>query len=349
MKDNHKLIFIFALSILIVPLVVFTLISGIKKEDNSTPTISNTNNRPEDKIVESKKFFSPYTGEEVAKEIYDNVAVMAIIENSDGARPQSGLNAADIVYETMAEGGIPRFIALFQKNNSDKIGPIRSARPYFIDISKEYNLPFAHCGGSEDALNAIKNENLMSLNEMRYSSTYWRDKERIAPHNLYTSSEKLRDLVKTKGYTTSPKVNINFDKKYWVNQNLPVANEIFLKMNRFYTTSYSFKEGFYNKHMNNTPSLNKEDNSQLSFKNIVIQIASITLRKDDPKGHVDIALIGEGNGYVISNGRYMKMKWYKPDAKGQTLIKDETGKTIPLNPGNTWWNIIDASTSVEIK
>jgi len=274
---------------------------------------------------------------------------MAIIENSDGARPQSGLNAADIVYETMAEGGIPRFIALFQKNASDKIGPIRSARPYFIDISKEYNLPFAHCGGSEDALIRIKNENLMSLNEMSYTSTYWRDKERKAPHNLYTSTEKLRDLVKTKGYISSTNTNLNFDKKYWDNQSLPAANEILLKMNRFYNTSYSFKEGFYNKYMNSTPSLNKEDNNQLSFKNIVIQITSIKLIKDDPKGRVDIELVGEGNGYVISNGRYIKMKWYKPDSKSQTLLKDETGKTIPLNPGNTWWNIVDASTSVEIK
>lgn len=347
LKDNHKLLFIFALSILIVPLIIFILISGIKKEDNSKPTISTINNRPSDGIINSKKYFSPYTGEEITKETYDNIPVMTIIENSNDARPQSGLNNADIIYETMAEGGIPRFIALFQKNNADKIGPIRSARPYFIDISEEYNLPFAHCGGSEDALNKIKNENLMSLNEMRYTSTYWRDTERKAPHNLYTSTTKLRSLAKTKGYISPTNVNLSFDKKYWDNQSLAAANEILLKMNRFYNTSYSFKNGFYNKSMNSVPSINKEDNSQLSFKNIVIQITSIKLQKDG--SHLDIALVGEGTGYIISNGKYIKMKWYKTDLKTQTILKDESGKTIPLNPGNTWWNIVDTSTVVEIK
>jgi len=347
LKENRKLLVIFAFSILIVPFIVFVLISGLKKEDKSITTTSTINNRPVDNFIKSQKYISPYTGEEISKEVYDNIPVMAIIENSNDARPQSGLNTADIVYETMAEGGIPRFIALFQKNNSSKIGPIRSARPYFIDISKEYNLPFAHCGGSEDALVKIKNENLMSLNEMSYSSTYWRDKERKAPHNLYTSTEKLRSLVKSKNYVTASNIKLNFDKKYWDNNSLPPANEVLLKINRFYNTSYSFKDGFYHKYMNNDPSVNKEDNEQLAFKNIVIQLTSIKLQND--ASHLDIALVGEGNGYVISNGKYVKMKWFKTDVKSQTILQDETGKIIPLNPGNTWWNIVDTSTTVDIK
>jgi len=347
LKDNRKLLVIFAVSILIIPLIVFVLISGLKKEDESTPTSSTINNRPVDKIIKGKKYISPYTGEEITQEAYDNLPVMAIIENSDDARPQSGLKSADIVYETMAEGGIPRFIALFQKNNSDKIGPIRSARPYFIDISKEYNLPFAHCGGSGDALVKIKNENLMSLNEISYTSTYWRDKERKAPHNLYTSTEKLRSLVKSKGYITASNPKLNFDKNYWDNNNLPPANEILLKINRYYNTSYSFKGGIYHKYMNSEPAVNKEDTDQLAFKNIVVQFTSIKLQNDG--SHLDIALVGEGNGYVISNGKYVKMKWYKTDVNSQTILQDESGKLIPLNPGNTWWNIVDTSTTVDIK
>ena len=110
---------------------------------------------------------------------------MVVIENSKASRPQSGLNDADIVYETMAEGGISRFIALFQKNDAKVIGPVRSLRPYFIDISEEYNLPFAHCGGSDEALACVKSENLMSMDEMANSSSYWRDSVRKAPHNLH--------------------------------------------------------------------------------------------------------------------------------------------------------------------
>ena len=149
----------------------------------------------------------------------------------------------------MAEGGTPRFIALFQSGNAEKIGPIRSARPYFLDISKEYNLPFAHCGGSEEALNEIKNKNLMSMNEMAYASTYWRDKVRKAPHNLYTSTEKLRELVKTKNYVKAPTVKLKFDKSYWDSDKLSPATNVLLKMNRLYNTSYIYRDGLYLKSM----------------------------------------------------------------------------------------------------
>jgi hypothetical protein len=293
-----------------------------------------------------QKYFSPYTGEEVNKEILDNIAVLAIVENSINARPQSGLNAADIVYETLAEGGIPRFIALFQKNKAEKVGPIRSARSYFLDISKEYNLPFAHCGGSEEALVKIKNENLMSMNEMTYSSPYWRDKERNAPHNLYTSTEKLRELVKTKNFIKTPTVKLKFDKSYWDSNKLSPATEVFLKINKFYNTSYTYKDGVYLKSMDGKSSTNKEDKLPLAFKNIVVQITSIKIQADGD--HLDIALVGEGEGYVISNGKFTKMHWSKKDATSQTILTNEQGNDLPLIPGNTWWNIVDKSTVIDI-
>ncbi|WP_278320958.1 DUF3048 domain-containing protein [Clostridium tetanomorphum] len=134
----------------------------------------------------------------MSKDIYEKIPFMVIVENSKDARPQSGLVDADIVYETMAEGGIPRFIALYHKKDSDKIGPVRSARPYFLDIAKENNLPFAHCGYSEEAKDIISKENLPSLNEFDYEKAYWRDKNRKYEHSLYTSSSKLRELLKEK-------------------------------------------------------------------------------------------------------------------------------------------------------
>jgi len=294
----------------------------------------------------AEKYYAPYTGEEVKKEVLDNIAVLAIIENSVGARPQSGLNAADIVYETMAEGGIPRFIALFQKENAQKIGPIRSARSYFLDIAKEYNMPFAHCGGSQEALTEIKDNKLMSMNEMTNTSSYWRDSVRKAPHNLYTSTEKLRNLVKAKDYTYSSPVKLKYDKSYWNNDKFPKAINILLKMNRLYNTSYTYKDGVYLKNMDGKSSTNKEDNLPLEFKNIVVQITSIKTQADGI--HLNIQLVGTGDGYVISNGKFVKMHWAKKDATSQTILTDEKGNSLPLNPGKTWWNIVDKSTTVDI-
>jgi hypothetical protein len=321
---------------------------GCKK--NAVPTTNPSQLKPPEVTVPVntvQKYFSPYTGEEVKKEVLDNVAVLTVVENSIDARPQSGLNAADIVYETMAEGGIPRFIALFQKNSSNKIGPIRSVRAYFLDISKEYNLPFAHCGGSEEALTLIKKENLMSLNEMAYGSSYWRDKERVAPHNLYTSTDKLRELVKTKNLVKTPAVKLKFDSTYWDNSLLAPATEVLLKINRYYSTSYSYKDGMYLKSMDGKPSADKEDKTPLTFKNIVVQITSIKTQADG--SHLDIALVGQGDGYIISSGKFIKMHWTKKDATSQTLLTDEVGNTLPLCPGKTWWNIVDMDTVVTIK
>ncbi|HEY8892098.1 MAG TPA: DUF3048 domain-containing protein [Clostridium sp.] len=303
--------------------------------------------QPKTSVKTVQKYFSSYTGEEVTKEVLDNIAVFAIVENSVDARPQSGLNAADIVYETMAEGGIPRFIALFQKNDVQKIGPIRSARSYFLDISKEYNLPFAHCGGSQEALDMISDEKLMSMNEMTKASTYWRDSIRKAPHNLYTSTQKLSALVKTKKFTYTPTLKLKFDKSYWDNVKLSLASNVLLKINKLYNTSYTFKNGLYLKSMDGKPSNNKEDNLPLAFKNIVVQITSIKTQTDGK--HLDIELVGSGNGYVISNGKFVKMHWFKETTTSQTILTDDKGNDLPLNPGKTWWNIADKSTVVDIK
>jgi hypothetical protein len=343
LKNNSKLLLCLFISIgfIMVGCTKKTEPIAIPAPNQSTPAkIKPPANNPQ-------KYFSLYTGEEVKKEVLDNIAVLAIVENSVNARPQSGLNDADIVYETLAEGGIPRFIALFQKNSAKKIGPIRSARSYFLDISKEYNLPFAHCGGSEEALIKIKNENLMSMNEIAYGSTYWRDKERKAPHNLYTSTEKLRELIKAKNFVKAPTVKLKFDKSYWENDKLSKATNVFLKINKFYNTSYTYKDGLYYKSMDGTASTNKEDSLPLAFKNIVLQITSIKTQADGD--HLDIALVGQGNGYVISNGKFTKMHWAKKDATSQTHLTNEQGNDLPLSPGNTWWNIVDNNTVIDIK
>ncbi|MGH4050811.1 MAG: DUF3048 domain-containing protein [Clostridium sp.] len=298
----------------------------------------------------AQKYLSPYTGEEVTKEISENIALLAIVENSVAARPQSGLNAADIIYETMAEGGTPRFMALFQKDTANKIGPIRSARPYFLELAKEYNLPFAHCGGSAEALDEIKNENMKSLNEMKNASTYLRDnsnKKRVAPHNLYTSSKKLKALIKTKDYVQTPIVKLKFDKTYWDNDKLKSASNILLKMNSTYSTGYTYSDGNYSKNMDGKPANNKEDNLPLTVKNIVVQVTTIKTQADNYR--LDIALVGSGDGYVISNGKFTKMHWSKKDATSQTLLTDESGNDLPLNAGKTWWNIVDKITKIDIK
>lgn len=333
---------------IILTLMLSISVLGCNKNKSAQTDNSNQNSKQTiEPVKEEPKYYAMFTGEEVSEEESKNTPFLVIVENLKAARPQSGLTSADIVYETMAEGGIPRFIALFQSKKADKIGPVRSARPYFLDIAKEYGLPFGHCGGSTEAINRIKIEGLMSLNEFAYGSTYWRDKTRKAPHNLYTSSEKMIKTVTDKGYTSDPLVKLTFDKNYWENQTGTSALNVNMKLSSYYNTSYEYKDGKYYKYMDGKPSVDKETNEQIAVTNLVIQKTSITLQKDNE--HLTIKLIGKGTGYFISSGKAIEITWERSNINSQTILKDMQGNVVPFNVGNTWWNIISTSNTVNIK
>ena len=344
------------IALLLIGIIAFLIISNnkntkstatnVQKPAVSTPAPAATTTTPVDNNI-----YAPYTGEIVTKEVQEQIPFMAIIENDRKARPQYGISEADIMYETMAEGGIPRFMGLFQKNQPTVIGPIRSARPYFLDLSLEYGLPFAHCGGSAEALNRIKGEsNLLSLNEMANGNSYWRDnvvKVKDFERSLRTSSEKLTALIKSKNYVKPTTNSLKFDKTYWDNSSFAQANAVNLTLNISYSTSYSYKDGLYYKSMDGTATTDQNNGKAVSAKNIIIQIANFTA--DSGNYRIFIDLVGSGTGYVISNGKTIKMTWSRKDLSSPTVIKDESGKPISLTPGNTWWHIIDKYAKVDIK
>ena len=195
----------------------------------------------------SNNALSYYRNTSINSELQNNIPFMVIIENSENARPQSGLASADILYETLAEGGITRFFALYQQEYPKIIGPVRSIRPYFIDIAKEYNVPFIHCGGSEEALNEISSDSsLMSLNEIQQGSYFWRDNLRVAPHNLYTSSNNILEYINDNNLKFNYRKNLYFDDNYYskISNSLSEAS---IDYNSSYKTSYKYKNGLFTK------------------------------------------------------------------------------------------------------
>lgn len=296
-------------------------------------------------VTPTDLYISPYTGNKLSKERYNNIPFMVVIENSRAARPQSGLSEADIVYETMAEGGIPRFIALFHSNSPKEIGPVRSARPYFLTIAKEYDLPFGHCGGSPAALESIQKENLMSMNEFAYGGYYWRDNSRKAPHNLYTSADKLRRLIENKNYIKPATSSITFDKNYW-NKELSSAKTVTMKLSTYYNTSYELKDTLYYKSMDGELTVDKSNNANITASNIVVQITDVKTLED---GRLEIRLTGQGKGYVISNGKYKEITWLKANESSPTILKDSAGNIVSLSPGNTWCHITDSKMQINFQ
>ena len=297
-------------------------------------------------VTENKPtILSNYTGLPI--EETNTIPFLVMVENSQSARPQSGLSYADIIYETSAEGGIPRFMALFSSNLPEKIEPVRSVRQYFIDLSVERQLPFAHCGGSAEALQTISNNsNIMSINEIANGSYFWRDNTRVAPHNLYTSSDNIEKFIRDNNFTYVPSTFLTFSKSFFNDTQLSTATNVDIKVNRLYSTSYKFSNGNYIKYMDGEIAKDAITNKPLEFKNIVIQKTNITLQSDG--NHLDIDLIGKGSGYVFSNGKYIEVTWEKNSKNDQTKLYDNDHNEIPLSPGNTIWNIVDNSSTVTI-
>ncbi|MPQ42199.1 DUF3048 domain-containing protein [Clostridium tarantellae] len=306
-----------------------------------TSIINNKNTITEETISK----LSQYTGEKISSLSESKFPFFCIIENSVNSRPQSGLSEADIVYETLAEGGIPRFLALFNNNSPKKIGPVRSVRPYFIDITKEFNLPFAHCGGSAEALSTISSNNtLQSINEIAQTNFFWRDNDRAAPHNLYTSAENIRNFINLNDLNTSSENFLKFDSAYWNYEELNEVNFIKFSPSKNYSTNYKYTNGKYVKYMDNELAIDKNNNNPLTFKNIIIQKTKISLHPDG--NHININLLGYGDGYLCSNGKIEKITWSKSTETSPTLIKNSSGKEVPLSSGNTIWHIIDSNTEL---
>ena len=356
-KKNISVRLFTTLSLLITGSIVGYMALGSKEktQEVSAPVVNQQSQEPATKAEPPKEspaaekpvtYLSPYTGEELSKETLESIPFMVIVENSRAARPQSGLSDADIVYETMAEGGVPRFLALFHSSSAKEIGPVRSARPYFISLAKFYNVPFAHCGGSAEALETINKENLMSLNEFTNGGYYWRDNSRKAPHNLYTSSEKLNKLITNKKYIQASSSQLKFNKDFW-QESYPTAQRLDIKLSPYYSTSYNFAEGLYYKNMDGQKIEDKNTGNQLTASNIVIQVTDI--KTLDSYGRLDIRQTGTGIGYVFSNGKYLKITWNKADDKSPTVLKDEKGREVSLSPGKTWWHLADNKVKLEIK
>ena len=336
----------FLLLIFIFSFLIFCIGCENKKSKDISSEQSKETEEPES-TANNENFYNYYTGEKCLEDDNGATSFMAMIENSTLSRPQSGLSDADIIYETSAEGGIPRFLALFSSNLPSIIGPVRSIRPYFIDIVKEFNIPVAHCGGSAEALTTIDNDSsIISINEITQGSYFWRDSSRKAPHNLYTSSDNIKKYIDSKNINITKSQFASFDENFFDNSNLQPASNIKLLINKTYNTSYEYRDNLYYKFMNSEKAIDSINNSQINFSNIVVQKTPITLSNDN--SHLNIPIVGEGEGIVFSKGKMINITWKRDSLNSKVTLLDKYGSIVPLSPGKTMWNIVDTKSKIEI-
>lgn len=272
------------------------------------------------------------------------IAVM--IDNHTGARPHYGITSACVVIEALAEGGITRLEALYSCQFPDTVGPVRSARPYFIEFAKGFNGLYAYCGGSPEALRMVRGTE-MDLDQMKYPAPYWRTSSKRRPHNLLTSIEKLYEQADKKGAETSFTGNSFFSfKKDALPQNRGNIKNITINFSSYsYRVSYEYESSTnsYLRYLAGKAYRDAKTGTQIAAKNIVIILT--TSYVTDSKGRLVMKTTGSGNAIIFQDGKEIKGTWKRKNGKPWVLA-DDKGNIISLNRGQTWFEVIKPSITV---
>ena len=282
------------------------------------------------------------------------IAVM--IDNHSGAWPQANLNKAYLVYEIVVEGGETRLMALFKGQNLDKIGPVRSSRHYFLDYALENDAIYVHHGWSPQAQSDISTLGVNNINGIQESSaSFWRVKDKSAPHNLFTSTDSILKIAERKGYSKTS------DKKSVLNY---VANEVEMPAIAVNATSvtiphsnlqtvkyeYDAQNKTYKRYARNKLQTDYITGETITTKNIIITMCdNYTLNDSENKGRQGLKNIGTFKGYYITEGKAIEIQCTKNDRDEQTVYKDLNGKEIEVNDGNTFINICPTDAKLVIE
>jgi hypothetical protein len=294
---------------------------------------------------------APLTGEKVDPSILQRRAIAVVIENYPDARPQSGYNDADIVYETLAEGGITRTMAIFQSKDSNEIGPVRSARPGFVEWAMEYGAVFAHVGGSDEALALINQLGTADLNQFYNGDYFWRATDRYAPHNVYTTTAKLEAAAKANGYDTTKAPSSPFkfidDAKESDRPATQTVNIDFSSSDYYVTYNYDQKSNSYLRSVAGVKAADKNTGVQVAPKNVIaIYTPMSPYYNSSGKLENDITVVGSGTGYLFQNGKQIQISWSKSSDTAPTVFTDASGAAIQLVRGQTWIEVVPSNMSI---
>lgn len=288
---------------------------------------------------------SRLTGVQVPSE-YNLLPVTGVmIENSPDARPQSGLSAAGVVFEAIAEGGITRFLTLFQEDQPDYVGPVRSVRPYYLQWLQGFDAAIAHVGGSPEALAKIRNEGIKDLDQSFSGGSYQRIASRYAPHNVYTSLGSLIALGKSKGYTSSSFTG--FARKAEKPVVPATAKTIDIAISGpLYNSHYDYDaaSNSYLRSQAGKPHIDERSGKQISSKVVITLVMSQGVHPDGL--HTNYGTIGNGMAYVFQDGTVTQGTWSKASDKEQLRFGDANGAPIGINAGKTWIVVVGAAASV---
>lgn len=289
----------------------------------------------------------------------DPALVGIMIENHYEARPVSGLTEASIIYEAPVEGNFNRFLAVYPADAPvSKAGPVRSARPYFLDWVSEYpEMMYMHVGGSPDALEKIVQYDLFDINEFYRGWYFWRDNTRFAPHNVYTSQtlwEKAIEDYGNKEQGTNGKEQFDaWEFEKWDECQENCVNEIETVFSgQTYSASWEYNTSTeqYERFEFDQPVIDPQTGDQVVADTIVVQYVDTEVL--DNIGRLGMETIGSGDAIVFRNGFGVEGEWRKDSRKDRTRFYDFDGidgNEIPFKAGKIWVVVMNRVDGVTFK
>lgn len=258
-----------------------------------------------------------------------------MVENHPDARPLSGPALANVALEVPVEGGITRFLLLFDATTTAaEVGPVRSARPYFTDWVDGWHAAYFHVGGSPEALTKIRDlgrARFFDVDEIRYGSFFWRAAERFAPHNVYTNTERM--MQATASTTIRQVTNWHFQDMVTSTQRGGVASVRIPYGGNYNTTwKYDKERGVYVRYQGAKAQTDKDGTAVESENVIVIKTDSQVL---DKEGRLKVRTIGSGDALAYRDGNKYILRWRR--SAGEPIRFEGTdGTEFMLTRGRTW-------------
>jgi DUF3048 family protein len=281
---------------------------------------------------------APLTGlPDPSQQSLNRPALSVKIENTPQSRPQTALDVADVVYEEVTEADITRFLAVFNSEIPDVVGPVRSVRLMDADLAAPLGGIYAYSGGARPAVDLIRQvPNLNTVDETQAGSAMFRDKDKKAPHNLYGHGSQLVD----KGGQPIPVHPLFTYLEGGTPFNGEPAAQFTVGFRAGYVVAYVFDPASHTwKRSQGLTAATVASGAQIAPTNVIVEFVSCCIPGSEGGNS---QTVGQGDAWVFTDGKVVRGKWSRSDRTQQTQYTDAAGAPIKLAPGRTWVELLPA-------
>lgn len=333
-------------------IILVLVLTGCNKKDTATEeSAPGKDTEPEGEIDKDVDYF-PFTGMPTKDEI-DNRAVAVMVSNVDAARPQTGLSMADIVFEMLTESNITRFMAIYQSEEPEVVGPVRSAREYFFTLADNYDAVYIYSGAANFVNDMIASRGIEHIEGGNYDNDghlIVRETFRKAPHNMYLLYDAVDEIMGSKGYETT----MNYEPLAFLKEDeaLPGYDYIdgtYAKIDYYGSkpiVEYEYDDTTekYTRISDGEQTVELESEIPIEMDNVLIVEADHRVIDEEQRRAIDIET--GGNAILLQRGKALELEWENQDGR---IVPVKDGAVVPFVPGKTWINFVQTNPGPKVQ